>query len=255
MRTLRVTEKLLRFWEVDSLRGVAVILMVFYHLMWDLNYFKLYETNLLAGPWQTFARSIGSTFIFLAGLSLTLSYAREQQRAGQTAPFNKYLRRGGEIFGLGLVITLVTYFFIGRGFVIFGILHLLGVSIILAYPFLHLSRWISVAAGFLVIAVGIYLNRLVASFPWFIWLGVKQQGLYMVDYYPLLPWFGLALLGIFAGHTFYPQGTPRFSLPDLAPLGLIRGLRWLGRHSLSIYLIHQPILIALLTSFEFVFAG
>jgi uncharacterized membrane protein len=77
-------------------------------------------------------------------------------------------------------------------------------------------------------------------------LGVRQFGRYMVDYYPILPWFGIALLGVFVGHTLYPGGTPRFTLPDLSQRAPIRGLTFLGRHSLLIYLVHQPILLGFL---------
>jgi len=140
---------------------------------------------------------------------------------------------------------VATYFFIGRGFVIFGILHLIGVSIILTYPFLRWHRWTSLAAGLVVIALGVYVDRLVVTFPWLIWLGVKQIGLYMVDFYPVLPWFGISLFGVFAGHTLYPEGQRRFGLPDWSDVWAVRGLRFLGRHSLLIYLVHQPVLIAI----------
>jgi uncharacterized membrane protein len=240
-----------RLWEVDALRGVAIVEMVLYHFIWDLNYFGLFQANLLQGPWQWFARSIATLFIVVMGVSMTLSYTRESQHVGRKLLFSKYLLRGGKIFGLGLIITVATYFFIGRGFVIFGILHLLGLSIILAYPFLHVNRWVSLVVGLLVIGAGIYVDNLVVSFPWLIWLGVKQAGIYMVDYYPVLPWFGLAPIGIFGGYTLYPQGIRRFSLPNLADALPIRGLRFLGRHSLLIYVIHQPILIGLLIALGF----
>jgi uncharacterized membrane protein len=245
--TLLTVDKPNRLWEVDTLRGIAIGLMIFFHFVWDLNHFARYEVNVLSTPWQTFARSIASTFIFVMGVSLTLSYNRAKQQAGHSALFKKYQRRGVQIFGLGMVITVVTYFFIGRGFVIFGILHLLGLSIILAYPFLRYSKWVTLLTGLLAIGLGIYLNRLVVSFPWLIWLGVRQAGIYMVDYYPLLPWFGITLIGISAGYTLYPQGVRHFTWPDLAQVVPIRGLRFLGRHSLLIYLIHQPILIGLFT--------
>ena len=65
----------------------------------------------------------------------------------------------------------------------------------------------------------------------------------MVDYYPLFPWFGVALLGIFAGESLYPAGMRRFDLPDWSRVAIVRGLRFLGRHSLLIYVTHQPVLI------------
>lgn len=240
-----------RLWEVDALRGFDIILMIIYHLIWDLVYFGVYQANLLSGSWQWFPRGIATIFIFVMGLSLTLSDTRERQRRGQPPSFKKYLLRGGKIFGLGLIITVATYYFIGRGFVIFGILHLLGASIVLAFPFLRLNRWVSLVAGVLVLVAGILVDRVVVTYPWLIWLGVKQAGVYMVDYYPILPWYGLALLGIFAGYTFYPEGIRRFTLPDLSSLPAIRGLRFLGRHSLLIYALHQPILIGLLIALGF----
>jgi uncharacterized membrane protein len=232
-----------RVWEIDALRGVAIILMIFYHFVWDLNYFGLLQQTLVVGPWQWFARSIATLFIFIMGVSLTLSYTREKQKAGHERLFGKYFRRGAKIFGLGMVVTVATYFFIGRGFVIFGILHLLGASIVLAYPFLKVNRWISLVAGLVVIGAGIYVDGLRSASPWLIWLGVKQYGIYMVDYYPILPWYGLSLIGLFTGYTLYPGGNRQQGLPDWSGLPPVQGLRFLGRHSLLIYIIHQPILI------------
>ncbi|MCG3209721.1 MAG: hypothetical protein FOGNACKC_03348 [Anaerolineae bacterium] len=241
-----------RLWEIDALRGVAIILVVFYHFVWDLSYFRLYPVNVLSPSWQIFARSIGSTFIFLLGVSLTLSHLRVSHRTGQAAPFVKYLRRGGQLFGLGLVISVVTYVVIGPGFVVFGILHLLGLGVILAYPFLQINRWVSLVAGLFLIGLGAYLNTVTVSYPWLIWFGIKQQGRAMVDYYPLLPWFGITLLGIFAGRSLYPHDVSRLVLPDYSRVLPVRGLRLLGRHTLFIYLVHQPILIGFLFSLRLI---
>ncbi len=230
-----------RFWEIDTLRGMAVVGMVFYHFMWDLFHFGIYQANFFGDGWQTFARSIGTTFIFLMGVSLTLSFTRQVEISGQTALFKKYVWRGGYIFGLGLGITLATYIFVREEFVIFGILHLLGLTIIVAYPFLHWGRWPSLVVGLIFIGVGNYLNTLSVNHPWLIWLGLTQAGRAMADYYPMLPWSGIALLGVFAGYTLYPQRHARFPLPDLSQY--FRPLRYIGQHSLLIYVVHQPIFI------------
>lgn len=231
---------------MDAHRGFAIVLMIFYHFMWDLSFFGLYRGNILGTGWQSFARFIATNFIFVMGVSLTLSYNSYRRKTGQFPPFQKYLWRGGIVFGLGLVITIATYFFIGRGFVIFGILHLLGASIIVAALFLRLNKWLTLLTGIACIGAGIYVDGLLVSHPWLLWLGVKQRGIYMVDYYPMLPWFGIALIGLFVGHTLYPHGQPNFSLPDVSQTALVRGLRFLGRHSLLIYMLHQPLLIGLL---------
>jgi uncharacterized membrane protein len=232
-----------RLWEVDTFRGVAVILMVWYHLMWDLSFFGVFEANMLVGGWQVTGRSIGSLFIFLLGLSATLQVARE---GAPRASFRSFLLRGAKIFALGLVITIATYFATPNSFVIFGILHLLGASLILLYPFLFWTRWIVLVGGLAVIGVGMIVHNVIVDHPWLLWLGLRQRGLIMSDYYPLLPWFGIALGGVFAGHSLYPGGSRTFALPDLHDQPWVRALSFLGRNSLLIYLIHQPILFAIL---------
>lgn len=134
-----------------------------------------------------------------------------------------------------------------QGFVIFGILHLIGFSIIAAYPFMPYGRRaLTLGASVTFIVLGIYLDSQVSSTPWLIWLGLKQTGRFMVDYYPGLPWLGVALAGIYIGHALYANGVSRLTLPDKSDTPLIRELSFLGRHSLLVYLIHQPLLMELL---------
>lgn len=70
-----------RLWELDALRGLAVVLMVVFHLTWDLQFLGLVAVDVFSRPWQIFARGIGSLFIFLLGVSLVLSSARDGARA------------------------------------------------------------------------------------------------------------------------------------------------------------------------------
>ena len=238
-----------RLWEIDTVRGLAVVAMIFFHFMWDLQFFGLTSVNVFSSGWQTFARSIGSTFIFVMGLSLTLDAART--RGDDRGLWRRNLRRGAVIFGCGLLVSLATFAVVGNEFVRFGILHLAGASIIFATPFVRARAWVSALVGLLVIGVGAFLQTRAVSFPWLIPFGIRQAGVTMVDYYPLLPWFGVALLGIAFGQTAYSQGVRHFMLPELNGALVVRGLRLLGRHSLVIYLVHQPVLIALLLAARF----
>ena len=133
----------------------------------------------------------------------------------------KYLMRGLKIFSYGLVITLVTWIFLREGFIIFGILHLIGISIILAYPFLKL-RFQNLFLGILLIFFGICLQRFTVDSYWLIWLGFTPSSLYTIDYFPILPWFGVVLIGLFFGNLLYPSYKRRFNLIDLSNFSFIK---------------------------------
>ncbi len=222
-----------------------MVAMVLYHFSYDLAYFRLFDVGFFrSGVGLNTGRVIGGTFIFLAGLSLTLSYSRAVAlQQSRRKLFWKYLGRGTRIFSYGLVITFVTWIFVPREMIVFGILHLIGASIILAYPFLRL-KLLNVAFGVVCIAVGIYLHDFGAAYPWLAWLGVRPD-FFMLDYWPIFPWFGVALLGVFAGNTLY-GGANKQAARTSPPLPAIRPLAFLGRHSLPVYLAHQPILLAAL---------
>ncbi|OPY26248.1 MAG: hypothetical protein A4E27_00764 [Methanobacterium sp. PtaU1.Bin242] len=241
-----------RFWEIDFLRGVAVILMITYHFLFDLSFFGIYSLSISSGFLWYFPRLIAFTFIFLVGISLNLSYTRAQMQGTYTREsefFYKYLKRGLWIFFLGLLITLVTWIFIRAEFIQFGILHFIGLAIILQYPFLRYNqryKYLNLVSGLIFITTGLYLTSFTFNFGWLLWLGFIPQYLQTVDYFPLLPWLGVVSLGIFVGGILYRNYQRGFRLPDISGYLPIKTFCFLGRHSLLIYFIHQPILILLL---------
>ncbi|MGB9936378.1 MAG: heparan-alpha-glucosaminide N-acetyltransferase [Methanobacterium sp.] len=239
-----------RFWEVDSFRGIGIMMMITFHLLFDLYYFGIYSFDVHSGFLWWFARIGAFIFVFLVGVSLSLSYSRTTIKGVQKNLFGKYLKRGIKIFAYGIVITFVTWIFIESGFIIFGILHFIGIAIILEYPFLK-YKYINLALGLIFIAAGIYLMGFRFDFYGLIWLGFIPQNFYTVDYFPLLPWLGVVSLGIFTGNTLYENYIRHFKLPDLSVYIPIKTLMFLGRHSLLIYLIHQPILILILYLFGY----
>ncbi len=264
----------IRFWEIDFLRGLAVVMMIAFHFFFDLNFFGIASLNLNNGLWIIFARLIAIIFIFLVGVSLTISYAKAKIK--KQARFRKYLFRGIKIFGYGLIISIVTFLFLREGFIMFGILHFIGISIILAYPFVKLSQkfsqkkkvlnyfavfnFVVLFFGIAIIIVGLILNSFRFDFFYLMWLGFIPTKLYTFDYFPLLPWFGIILIGIFAGNILYKNGKRSFSIPEIEKLRKLKILKqislilsyicFLGRHSLIIYLLHQPILSLIILTFK-----
>lgn len=225
-----------RFSEIDLLRGIAIFMMAVFHFMWDLDYFNAANILLYSGFWGVFQKLTGGLFIFLAGLSLTLSY----WHGGHKDYPSKYLLRGLKIFGYGLLITLGSLFFAKDSFVFFGILHFIGASIIIATPFIRFS-YLNLALGVLALAMGIWLQKFTFSFPWLVWLGL-QHPVSTLDLYPILPWIGVFFIGIFFGNMIYPKGRRIFDVGLNKTASEISGpLRFLGRHSLLMYFAHLPV--------------
>jgi len=237
-----------RFWEIDVLRGLAILMMVTYHLVFDLTYFGVFSFNVSSGLWWWFARLTAFIFLFLVGISLTLSYSRAElmgQKQEKKNIFPKYLKRGGKIFFLGLLVTLATWIFIPGDFIVFGVLHFIGIAIILEYPFLN-KKYLNLVLGIIFIITGFILAQFTVTYPWLLWLGLKPAGFITVDYFPLIPWLGVVSLGLFAGKILYHDYKRRFHLIDLSQNPFTRMFSFLGQHSLLIYLLHQPLLIMIL---------
>jgi uncharacterized membrane protein len=248
-----IAEREVRFWEVDAARGVAILMMVVYHLSYDLDTFGGYPIDSTAGAWAWFADATASLFLFLVGVSLDISHARSSASRSDRHLFGKYLLRSLRILGYGMILTIVSVA-LGMGVIAFGILHVIGVSIILAYPLLGF-RWPNLFLGGLVIAVGAYMmaTGVSSESPWLLPFGVVPENLAMPDYRPLFPWFGVVLVGLFAGNLVYGAGK-RPPVPAKAPVAA-RPLVPLGKNSLLIYLVHQPVMIVLLAALGVISLG
>ena len=222
-----------RDWKIDFYRGLAVILMVIFNYSFTLRYFNIY--NLEGGwfYWYLFPRIIGGMFIFLAGFSLMLGYKNNKNKT-------TILYNGIKIFSLGLLITLVTWILFPRDFIIFGILHLIGLSIILSSFFVRFRH--KILLGIALILTGLYLDNLIFDFPWLLWLGLVPREFYTFDYWPLLPWFGLFLVGMHFGNKYKIK-------KKIIKNPIINIFLILGRNSLIIYLIHQVLLVIFLFLF------
>jgi len=230
-----------RLWEIDTFRGIAIIMMIVYHIIFDLNYFGIYKIDLFFPPLRIFLYSIGTIFLIIVGISLHLSYLKNQMKL-------KYIKRGSMIFFIGILITIVTWFYPHDGFIVFGVLHCIGLSIIISYPFLKLN-YINLIFGISIVFIGIFLTQFSFNFNYLLFLGFRPNGFYTLDYFPILPWFGVVLIGIFIGKLFYKKDQIKARSSHLSETYIIEKIAFLGRHSLIIYLIHQPILLVIIYFF------
>ncbi|MFO8077478.1 MAG: heparan-alpha-glucosaminide N-acetyltransferase [Thermoplasmatota archaeon] len=242
-----MNKKPIRFWEIDAYRGIAIIMMILYHILFDINFLDLYQINLHLPAFRLFLYPIGTSFLLLVGISLTISYSKHNKTKTEKEVFIHVFKRGIKIFFYGLLITFITYLLLGEGYIVFGVLHCIGISILLSYPFLKNKKVIvNLATGVILIILGIILRFFVFDFNFLLWLGFIPRHFYTLDYFPLLPWFGVVLIGISLGKIFYKKNKRSFHINDYSEKSVIFLLSYLGRHSLLIYLFHQPIILFLL---------
>lgn len=216
-----------RIWEIDLTRGLAIILMIAFHIVVDLKDFYSVEVDYLSGFWYYEGKLAAILFILTAGISSTFS--------------RNNLKRGLIIFGWGMVLTLATYVYKPEFYIVFGILHFLGLSMLLYYFIRMLeSKYIFIFGTVVTILGSIFLKVNVEEsylFP----IGLTNEAFGSMDYYPLFPWLGIFMFGVLIGRALY---SGKKSLFPLAPKpGLIN---YMGRYSLLIYLIHQPLLLGLM---------
>jgi uncharacterized membrane protein len=129
--------------------------------------------------------------------------------------------------------------------VIFGILHLIGVSVMLSPLFFRFGKY-NILPGLLCIAGGFFIGT-VQGPVWLLPLGIYPASFASVDYTPLIPWFGMVLIGMGGGEFLYSGGIRRFEVPRL-PGRVAAPLAFFGQHSLIVYLVHQPVIILLLSA-------
>jgi uncharacterized membrane protein len=184
---------------------------------------------------QIFANLVRFDFLALVGVGMVISYYRVLSRGfGKMRAIFQQWKRGAMVAGGALLITLATYFYIPENFIWFGILHLIAVSIIF-WSFFVEWKWIILVLSLISFWIGGWVD-----FP----VMVDVQS---VDYFPVFPWIGLVGIGVFLGHIFYPNGVQRFEWKFLAGNGYAkRSVCFLGRHSLAIYMIHVPLIMAVL---------
>jgi len=231
-----------RIAAIDAARGVALGGMVVYHLIWDFAHFGLLApTTPFAPATRALSHVVAGAFLALVGVSLALAHPRGLRR-------DAFLKRLALIVGAAALVTAASYAIDSSEPILFGILHCIVAASLIAALFVAAPPWAALAFGAAAIAAPFVYSSSALNPPALVWLGLGTVAPYTLDWRPLLPWSGVALIGL---------GLAQAAAPRLAGWRWTawRSTRWpgratafAGRHSLVIYLVHQPILFGLLWS-------
>ena len=241
---IQKTLKFGRFDAIDALRGFAIVWMTLFHFGFDLNQFGYWQQNFYTDPlWTTQRSIIVSLFLFCAGLSQSVAAVQGQS-------WQRFWKRWAQVAACALLVTAGSYWMYPKSFIYFGVLHGIAVMLIVVRLTAGWGRWLWIA-GALAIAmkfIAAYAHGTGANIGFlnemsFNWLGFISRKPVTEDYVPLLPWLGVMWWGMAAGQWLQasrPGWLKRPIAPSAAPLA------WLGRWSLSWYMLHQPVLIGIL---------
>jgi uncharacterized membrane protein len=233
-----------RYDSIDALRGVAIVWMTLFHFCFDLNWFGWIRQDFYNDPFWTGQRTmIVSLFLFCAGLGQAVAFEQ-----AQTWP--RFWRRWAQVAGCAVLVTIGSWFMFPKSFIYFGVLHGIAIMLIVVRGSADQGRalWI---AGAVAIAMKWVAAWAIAEWPaldflngkaWN-WLGLVSRKPITEDYVPLIPWLGVMWWGMAAGQWLLSRHRALVAMrmpKATAPLS------WMGRWSLSWYMVHQPVMIGVL---------
>ena len=233
-----------RFDSLDALRGMAIVWMTVFHVCFDLNHFGYLTQNFYVDPFWTWQRTaIVSLFLFTAGLGQAVAVQQ-----GQSWP--RFWRRWVLVAGSALLVSVGSYLMYPQTFIYFGVLHGMAVMLLIVRLTARWGRWLWLLGGMAIAikfiaayAHGISTQAEFLNENWFNWLGLISRKPITEDYVPVIPWLGVMWWGMAAGQ-WALQNRPQWMARPVGRAG--QPLAWLGRWSLSYYLLHQPVLIGVL---------
>lgn len=225
---------------VDAVRGAAIIGVVIYHFFWDLSYFWLIPVDVSTHPaWLVFARALLGSFILLVGVSVVLAH-------GEAIRWRAFWRRFLVVAGAALLVSAGTYALFPDSFVYFGVLHAIALFSLIGLLGLKAPLALVFLVGGIIVVAPLVLTDPIFTARALSWIGFWRIPPPTNDLVPVFPWLGVTLIGVGLTRLARERGW-------LAPLShwqargtLGRGLVLAGRWSLVIYLVHQPLLLAII---------
>ncbi len=227
---------------LDVLKGIAIVMVVAYHLLFDLDQFVGLPIDTTAWYWAVLALPVLVIFVGGAGISLVFSYAQNPYRVF----LQKTIKNTAYLLICAGAVTITTWYLFPDDVILFGVLHLIAVSRLLGMLFVGAPVVALLMGGLIFFATPVISNIPVAT-RLFVWLGCAPDNFSSLDYFPLFPWFGIFCIGMLFGHLLLRYGRRQEKSRDKKSRGPVtRACAFLGRHTLVIYLFHQPLIISIL---------
>ena len=219
---------------IDVARGISILAMITFHFAFDLMFFGLAKSDLIYQPdWRLFERIIASSFLYIAGLSLFITHS-------STINWKSFIRRYGATAICAILISLVTFVLFKTDMIRFGILHAISVSGLLGLLLLKLNTVSLILLTVLIFSFNFLIPKPIEGHYLLQWLIYTTETPNSLDYRPIIPWIIPFILGMASYKPFKSWGILEVSRTVIHKELSI--LSWLGRNSLILYLIHQPIL-------------
>jgi uncharacterized membrane protein len=189
-------------------------------------------------------------FFSIIGICLIISRNKKIYKNGyKKNDFIKYnVLRGLNLIIIGLLISIVTLIFLPETPIFFGVIHFIGISIIISL-FFYKFKYFNILFSLFFILFGFLIKSFTfENYSIFhLILGFYPKNIWKItiDYFPIIPWFGWVLFGMFLGEVFYKNNKRIFYFPTIKKqFKMFKLLSFFGQNSLLIYIIHQPIIIA-----------
>jgi len=224
---------------LDVARGFSILLMFIYHFSYDLDYFGFIQQNFNNDElWINFRRVIVSLFLLVMGISLYLSCYRGLSK-------KRFQRRLYLLIFYSSLVSIASWIMYPKSMIFFGILHFITVASILGLLFIRLGK-INLVIGLSLIIISQNISHILFNQPYLQWFGLMTKRPITVDYVPLLPWFGVVLIGIYLGQILSQQPSKSFFKNWQCTNAISKTLALGGRYSLHIYMLHQPLFLGIL---------
>lgn len=223
-----------RIWELDFLRAIAIVLMVIFHFVYDLNEFVGLNIDYMNGFWYWEGKASALLFMFVSGISSGLS--------------KNTVRRGFKVLGFGMVLTLVTFIAFREEYIRFGILHFLGFSMIIFPVIYRMKNWMIFLLSAIIAFSYIPLKDAVVDTSLLVPVGIMYNGFVSMDYYPLIPYLPVFMIGVLVYKLYYKNKRSLFNFTIEN-----KYISVLSKNSLLIYLLHQPVLLAIIFTMKYLY--